>query len=837
MWRRCDLHRHTTPDGQGEFQFDPEDFLLACVNDGLDVVAVTDHDSTDHIDAVMEAAKNHDIIVIPGVEISTDRGHILALAPGDYGRIILDELCGRVPGVGSRTVDFNRLISVLSEERANGAGLFRNHVVLIGAHSDTHRSILGLQQAPSVEDQVSKAQQLQALEVVNEQTLKTWQKGIKQTDVVMALLQDSDAHPTTDYMARSTLIYLPEVTTQCFRHAFATHEASISHEQQPPLEPNFWIKSIRFEGGQYDGREIDFSPRANALIGPPSSGKSLIIDAIRWVFDLPCVIDDVQSSIDKRLDKCLPDGSSVVIVLAGSDPDRELRRIRGGTTAPDTQAKPVVFSQTELARRAMDHIPSVTLLDLHCPEGEVHKREIERISDKVQSAFADLVNRAKEAGELRLVVDNEQEGLAATRSKYLELVGDEKTAKSLGDLGSIENWHNVSENRLEEWRRTFQVPDGPNLPTAPHLQTALSVSDYVPSDAIPKAIEKYRIGVSTAADDLVASLRAESATRSPKVEALRGDIQAKLGGDQDVSPELATEAEGYRTRLSKLEQQATDLAALDQEINDDLNALDILIDKAAASWADLRKARQITSTTVNKSMQSFFVRLTPQNLTEDIDRLLDELKTGTRLHEASMQEIRDALDRQYFVRVAIEHLQFTAQGDEQDELDGVIANMRRIAQESMDRMKFDGIAALAVLQPSDGIDILRTQKGEDPVPFDSLTEGLKALAIKELSFATSQLPAVTDQPEDAVPTAAIFENLVPTVREQRSSRQFIIASHDANVVVSGDVERVIVLPPEAFEQPIVGTLFDALVRERAITLLEGGDRAFQLRQKRYGDYV
>ena len=223
--------------------------------------------------------------------------------------------------------------------------------------------------------------------------------------------------------------------------------------------------------------------------------------------------------------------------------------------------------------------------------------------------------------------------------------------------------------------------------TAPQLQTALSVSDYVPSDAIPKAIEKYRIGVSTAADDLVASLRAESATRSPKVEALRGGIQAKLGGDQDVSPELATEAEGYRTRLSTLEQQATDLAALDQEINDDLNALDILIDKAAASWADLRKARQITCATVNKSMQSFFVRLTPQNLTEDIDRLLDELKTGTRLHESSMQEIRDALDRQYFVRAAIEYLQFPAQGAEQDELDGVTANMRRIAQESVDRTK------------------------------------------------------------------------------------------------------------------------------------------------------
>ncbi len=596
MWRKCDLHRHTTPDNQPEFNFNPCDFLSECVTEGLDVVAVTDHDRTDHIQAVMKEAPNYGITIVPGVEISTDRGHILALSPGDSGQTVLDELCGRVPRVvGSSTVEFNRLTNALSEERPSEAGLFRNYVVLIGAHADQHGSILASQQPASLGDQVLKAQQLQALEVVDGQTLAIWRNGIKQTEVVMALLQNSDAHPTVGHTARSTWIYLPEVTTQHLRHAFATHEASISLDQQPPPDPSFWIKSIRFEGGQYDGREIDFSPRANALIGPPSSGKSLVIDAIRWVFNLPCVIEDVQSSIERRLEKCLPDGAAVVIDVVGGDDNREHRRIRGGTTAPDAAAKPIVFSQTELARRAMDQIPSVTLLDLHCPEGEVHKREIERISGDVKSAFEDLVDRAKKAGELRLVVDNEQEGLATTRSKYLELVGDEETAKSLGDLGSIENWHTIADNRLTEWRGGFQVPDGPNLPTAPQLQTSLSVADYIPSEAIPKAIGEYKARVSKAADDLVASLRAESATRSPHVEALRGDIQAKLGGDQDVSPELATEAEGYRTRLSKLEQQATDLASLDEGINDSLDALDTLIAEAAAAWTNLREARKKAS--------------------------------------------------------------------------------------------------------------------------------------------------------------------------------------------------------------------------------------------------
>ena len=650
MWRKCDLHRHTTPDAPGEFDFDPQNFLLECVGDGLDVVAVTDHDRTDHIDALMEEAPNHDIIVVPGAEISTDRGHVLALAPGGDGRIILDELCGRVQTTGSTTVEFNRLISVHSEKRVNGPGLFRNHVILIGAHVDQPSSILGPKQAPPVPSQVSNAKHLHALEVLNEQTLKEWRKGIKQTEVVMALLRGSDAHPTVAYEARSTWIYLPEVSSQCLRHAFATHEASISHEQDRPLGPEFWIKSIRFEGGQYDGRRIEFSPRTNALIGPPSSGKSLIVDAIRYVFGLPCAIDDVQSSIDRRLAKCLPDGTIVVVEIEGADDNQEIRRIRGGTTAPDVKAKPIVFSQAELARRAMDQIPSVELLDLHCPEGEVHKQEIKKISDKVQSDFRRIADLAKQARELRLEVENEQEGLEATRSSYLKLVGDEETAKSLGDLGRIENWHSVTEQRLEEWRSDFKIPVGPALPPAPQLQTELPIADYVPSHAIPIALDDYKTGVSRASDELVAALRKESAMRSQKVESLRVDIQARLGGAQDATPELAEEAEGHRPRLSKLEQQATELAALDKSINDDLKAIDTLIDQASTSWAALRKARQIACTAVNKSMPSFFVRLSPGNLTSDIDQLLDDLKTGTRLHEASVQETRDALDRKCFVR-------------------------------------------------------------------------------------------------------------------------------------------------------------------------------------------
>ena len=834
MWRRCDLHRHTIPDGGVEF--DPSDFVQRSVRDGLDVVAVTDHDRTDHIDAVVEEASSHEVIVVPGVEVSTDRGHILALAPSGDGRTFLEELCRRVQVREGETASFSRLIEVLGEQ-VDGGFLFRNHVILIGAHVDKPGSILGSNQAPSVSDQVAHAQQLQALEVVRPEILKVWQQGIKQTDVVMALVQGSDAHPYDEYEPRSTWLYLPEVSAQSLRHALATHEASISHQDHPPRRPDFWIESISFEGGPYSGRCIEFSPRANALIGPPSSGKSLIIDAIRHLFDLPCAIDDVQSSIERRLAKCLPDGTTVALKVTSGGKRHELQRVRGGSSAPATELKPVVFSQAELSRRSMEPTPSVELLDIHCPEGNQHKREIHESADQICSAFRNVVGIATEAGNLRRHVDNEQDGLQATQSQFRDLVGDEETAKALGDLGRLETWHKFAKDCLVDWQEGFEVPAEPDLPPLPPLETVSNIADYIPSNAISEALQQYQAAVCSAAAGLVETLTIESEQCSVKVTGLREEVQAGLGEAQFALTELAAQAENLRERLSDLEQRAAQLATLDDQIMASLDAMDELIDRASQAWKNLQLVRRAACTRVNRSMHSFFVRLIPEKLTGDVDEVLQDLRTGTYLHEASLQAIRDELDRKAFVRAAVQHLQFPISGGGEDGTgSGPSADAERVARAAMDREKCGSIAHLAALWPSDGIEMLQKRAHDEPVPFDNLTEGLKALAIKEISFAASQLPAVTDQPEDAVPTTAVFENLVPTVREQRSSRQFIIASHDANVVVSGDMDRVIVLPPNASEQPIVGTLFDTSIRKSAIALLEGGDRAFDLRRQRYGEY-
>ncbi|MCY4473978.1 MAG: PHP domain-containing protein [Chloroflexi bacterium] len=832
MWRKCDLHRHTTPDDATDYKFDPATFVAECVRDGLEVVAVTDHDVIDHVDAIIEAAKDSGITVVPGVELSTDRGHILALAPGEEGRTVLEELKNRVPSKDSGTLDFDRLTNTLAEPRGHEKTAFRNHVILVGAHADRDGSILAPKQPGSTGDQISYVEKLHALEVANDENISNWRHGIKQTRVKMAMLRNSDAHPNDSRGARSTWIYLPEVNAQCLRHALATYESSISHDACHPSDPEFWIKSILFEEGPYNGRKIEFSPRTNALIGPPSSGKSLVIDAIRHVFDIPCPIDDVQSSIDKRLAKCLPEGTTIKIEIFKDDSSHFLQRTSGGLRPETTSAKPIVFSQVELARRSMEPAPSVELLDIHCPQSDLHEQEIKRLFGEFSEKFAGIVELADQARGLRIRVENQLEGLEATRAAYFDLVGDENTAKSLGDLKHLENWHDEAALKIENWRRDFTSPPGPDLPVVPQMQTDIVIGDYVPSHAISKAVKDYQCAIRGAANKLTDDLIDATRRHHSKVDNLRQDVQTKLGEGQSATANLAEEAERLRTRLTELEQKAAELDGVDQRIGEGLEITDGLIDQAERSWTDLRDARKSACTVVNQSMPSFIVRLNPDGVTEEIDELLNDLKTGTGLHQTSMHDMRDELDRKSFVRSAIDHLQFPSADENSTETSG---NAEKIAWEAMDKKKYDGIAKLAILWPRDGIEILLKPQGGAPVPFDNLTEGLKALAIKEISFAASHLPVVTDQPEDAVPTAAIFNNLVPTLREQRAFRQFIVASHDANVVVSGDMERVVVFPPEAGEQPIVGTLFDTKIRKHAIELLEGGDRAFNLRSKRYGD--
>jgi len=116
----------------------------------------------------------------------------------------------------------------------------------------------------------------------------------------------------------------------------------------------------------------------------------------------------------------------------------------------------------------------------------------------------------------------------------------------------------------------------------------------------------------------------------------------------------------------------------------------------------------------------------------------------------------------------------------------------------------------------------------------NLSLGQKGTVLLKILLAEEDTPLIIDQPEENLDNEFIYKTLVGAFRDAKLTRQVIIATHNANLVVNTDAEQVIVANYEdntiGFES---GSLENPDIRERVTTILEGGEEAFRKREERY----
>jgi hypothetical protein len=76
---RADLHIHTFADRGPDPEPDFDAYVQAALDSRVGVIAITDHNTARFCAASIKAAEGTGILVLPGVEISTFDGHLLAL--------------------------------------------------------------------------------------------------------------------------------------------------------------------------------------------------------------------------------------------------------------------------------------------------------------------------------------------------------------------------------------------------------------------------------------------------------------------------------------------------------------------------------------------------------------------------------------------------------------------------------------------------------------------------------------------------------------------------------------------------------------------------------------
>ena len=101
---------------------------------------------------------------------------------------------------------------------------------------------------------------------------------------------------------------------------------------------------------------------------------------------------------------------------------------------------------------------------------------------------------------------------------------------------------------------------------------------------------------------------------------------------------------------------------------------------------------------------------------------------------------------------------------------------------------------------------------------------------------TSTAPLIIDQPEDNLDNRLVSRSLFRILARLKESRQIIVATHNPNILVSGDAEQVLVLSPSGKLEES-GSIDKAEIVKHVISLMEGGAEAFRKRQTRYGDLI
>jgi hypothetical protein len=155
-------------------------------------------------------------------------------------------------------------------------------------------------------------------------------------------------------------------------------------------------------------------------------------------------------------------------------------------------------------------------------------------------------------------------------------------------------------------------------------------------------------------------------------------------------------------------------------------------------------------------------------------------------------------------------------------------HVREMQPEQVDRLE--------LWWPSDGLRVEYLSPGGTFASLKEGSPGQKSAAILAFILSYGDEPLVLDQPEDDLDNHLIYDLIVSQIRENKTRRQLIIATHNPNIVVNGDAEMVITMDHRGGQCVVVkdgsGCLQSEGVREEVCRVMEGGRKAFEERYRR-----
>ena len=826
-----------------------EAIVRACAELTIDLIAITDHWRVRSGEGLAKAAEDAGTVVLPGFEAVSGEGvHLLVLFERGTAYDKVDAAigaCGAEPAcppgqVGHPFVDIAQCVT----ER--GGMVIPAHVngpngLLTVLHGQALTRAWCIERVHAVA--VSPGLPLTPLQ---ERILANGEKEYQRKHLVAPLHADDICDPARlATEGGSCWVKMSMPSLAALDLATRTHETRVRLDD-PALSPHPVIETISWDGGFLDGVRMRLSGSLSCLIGGRGTGKSTIIESIRYALGIEPIGESARRDHRGLVEQVLDAGTKISMLVRGAAGEFVIER-----SVPDP---PVVrdAAGVVLASRPTDVLGPVEVFGQHelaelADSGDYIARLLQRISGDPVELSSNLPARLRQnregivAGGRQLSeIDDAldelprlQEALAQFRGAHLDERLDERTridherrlldtagtrlddvlaaAQPLRDDGLLD----------DAFASPAALRDLPNASILAHLGDvlrALQADVITAADTIDQAVATARDALSSVETDW-------SAATAPIREQYDAVLRSLQDRGLDAGRYLATQR--AVERLAPLVDQRRHVAARVAALHDERRQLLAeLSDKAGEERRKLGEA----CTAANQLLQGT-VRVRPQ---QSVDRtkiltLIDSALSGQR------SQVRHVVQQDAFSPRALADA--AREGSNSLERLGIrgaqAVNLAGAGEALFLRLEemTVGLAAVAALN-------VGTASEPDFRDLDELSKGQKATALLLLLLATLRGPLIVDQPEDDLDNRFVWEGVVPRIRALKGVRQLVFSTHNANIPVLGDAELLVVLESAGRKGRIaeggVGSLDDQIVLNLAGEILEGGPDAFRRRRYLYG---
>ena len=310
IWLRADFHLHTKADR--EFSYSGEDdsfcgnYIDALVSAGIRIGIITNHNKFDsgEFKNLRKIARKRNAFLLPGVELSVNDGangiHVLIvfsdqwLEKGDdyINPFLTSMFSGKTPQQyqNENGRSDKNILQVVEELNKISRDYF-----LLFAHVEESKGLWSEMGGGKLSDWAEKHYDAVKLRTLGFQKARTHDVADKPCRVKVkqwlgdwypAEVEGSDPKSIANIgKGLPCFIKIGAFSYDAVKFALTDHSNRVAGTVT--TYQHSYIKSIHFEGGTLSGKTVYLSPELNTLIGIRGSGKSSILEVLRYVLDIP----------------------------------------------------------------------------------------------------------------------------------------------------------------------------------------------------------------------------------------------------------------------------------------------------------------------------------------------------------------------------------------------------------------------------------------------------------------------------------------------------------------------------------------------------------------------